>query len=144
MSATVTMRRFAESVIALEKRANRSSGATLPAAFYVCGKLRPHLANLMGGTGFAALLSRVLAVASADVPWLRGLQVKADGTLDGWAEIEAQVDPEMGAEGSVVLVAQLLALLAAFIGENLVLRMLHDVWPELSLADFDSKKGDTK
>jgi hypothetical protein len=47
------------------------------------------------------------------------------------------------AEGSVVLVAQLLALLVAFIGENLTLRMVREVWPKLpQINDLDLRKGD--
>ncbi len=98
----------------------------------------------MGGTGFQALLSRALAVANTDDPWLRGVQVKADGSLGGLEASDAPVDPAAMAEGGIVLVSQLLALLAAFIGENLTLQMLRDVWPELRLGDLESKNGDTK
>jgi len=64
--------------------------------------------------------------------------------LEGLEELQAQVDPEEMAEGSVVLVAQLLALLVAFIGENLTLQMVREVWPKLSLNDLDFDKGDKK
>jgi hypothetical protein len=123
------MRDFAERLIAYEIRENKSSGTTTPAAFPVCEKLRPHLANLMGNTGFRALLSRALARAEAEVPSLRAMQVKADGSLARLGEVEAQLDPEELAEGSVVLVAQLLGLLVAFIGETLTLRLVREVWP---------------
>ena len=64
--------------------------------------------------------------------------------MEGLEELQAQVDPEEMAEGSVVLVAQLLALLVAFIGENLTLQMVREVWPKLSLNDLDFDKGDKK
>ena len=135
--ATPQMRNFAETLIADESRGNQSSGTNPPAAFHVCEKLRPHLATLMGNTGFRALLSRSLALANAEVPWLRAVHVKADGALEGLNELGAQVDPDEFFEGCVVLLAQLLGLLVAFIGENLTLRLVREVWPKLSLNDLD-------
>ena len=142
--ATPQMRDFAERLIAYETRGNKSSGTKTPAAFLVGEKLRPHLATLMGNAGFRALLSRALALANAEVPWLRAVHVKADGSLEGLDELEAQVDPDEISEGSVVLLAQLLGLLVAFIGENLTLRLVREVWPKLSLNDLDFGKGDKK
>ncbi len=127
-------------VITHETRGMKSIGAKNPAALHVGEKLRPTLSALMGNTGFRALLSRALALANAEVPWLRGLHVKADGTLEDLGEFEAQVDPKEFAEGNVVLLAQLLELLVAFIGEDLVLRLVHEVWPKLSLRDLDFGK----
>jgi hypothetical protein len=45
------------------------------------------------------------------------------------------------AEGSAVLVVELLCLLQGFIGETLALRLMQDVWPKLLLGDSDSDKG---
>src|ERR1039458_7184374 len=109
--STPQMLDFAERLIACETERNGSSGTKTPAAFPVCEKLRPHLATLMGNTGFRALLSRSLARAEADVPSLRAMRVNADGFLVGLDEPELQADPEERAKGSVVLVAQLLDLL---------------------------------
>ena len=142
--ATPVMRDFAERLIAYETRGIKSSGTKTPAAFQVCEKLRPHLATLMGSTGFHALLTRALAVANAEDPWLREVQVKADGSLTGWDAPEAPADAEKLAEASVVLLAQLLGLLEAFIGQNLTLRMLREVWPKLSLSDLYFSKEDKK
>jgi hypothetical protein len=142
--ATPQMRDFAERLIAYETKGNKSSETKTPAAFPVCEKLRPHLATLMGNTGFCALLSRALARAEADVPSLRAMQVKADGSLAGLDKLEVQADPEELARGSVVLVAQLLGLLVAFIGENLMLRIVCDVWPKLALDDLNVFKKDKK
>ena len=139
---TPQMRDFAERLIACETRGNKSSGTKTPAAFPVCEKLRPHLATLMGNTGFRALLSRALARAETDVPSLRAMQVNADGSLAGLEKPDVQAEPEERARGSLVLVAQLLDLLVAFIGEKLMLRIVCDVWPKLSLNDFDFGKGD--
>ena len=92
----------------------------------------------MGSGGYRALLSRALTLASEEVPWLRAVHVNADGALEGLKELEelhAQLDPDEYFEGRVVLLSQLLGLLAAFIGENLTLGLVREVWPKLSVSD---------
>jgi hypothetical protein len=114
--------------------------AAVPEAFSACDKLRTHLATLMGFTGSRALLARALALGNAEVPWLSTVSVKADGSLDGFESPQAQVAPAEIAKGRVVLLAQLLGLLVAFIGEDLTLRLLREVWPKLSVNDLDVRK----
>ena len=96
----------------------------------------------MGKVGFRELLSRALALANAEVPWLRAVHVKADGSFEGLDELGAQVDPDEFSEGRVVLLAQLLGLLVTFIGEELTLRLVREVWPKLSPNNLDFGKGD--
>jgi hypothetical protein len=124
-----------------EMTGKKSSWSKTPAAFQVCDKLRPHLATLMGKAGFRALLARALALASEEVQWLRAVHVKSDGSLEGLDELEAHIGPEQSSEGGVVLLAQLLGMLMAFIGENLAVRLLREVWPKLSLNDLDADNG---
>ena len=131
---------FAERLIAYETRQNKSSGTNTPTAFPVCEKLRPHLATLMGNTGVHALLLRALARARAEIPSLRAVQVNADGSLGMVEKLDVQVNPDALVGGSVVLVAQLLGLLVDFIGENLMLRIVCDVWPKLVLDDSFLRK----
>lgn len=139
--ATPQMRDFAVRLIAFETRGNESSGPTTPAVCLVSEKLRPHLATLMGNVGFRALLSRALALTTAEAPWLCAVQVNQDGSLEGLDELGAQVDPDDIFEGCVVLLAQLLRLLVAFIGEDLTLRLVHEVWPILSPNNLNFGKG---
>ena len=133
---------LAKRLIAYEMSGNNSFEAKAPAVFYVCETLRPHLATLMGDTGFHALLSRAVVLAYAHVSWLQAVQVKADGTLGVSDRVAEQVAPEEMHAGSVALVSQLLSLLMAFIGANLTLRMVREVWPKLSLNDLEFSKGD--
>ena len=79
---------------------------------------------------------------SAEIPWLRAVHVKADGSFEALDELGAQVDSDKIFEGRVVLLAQLLGLLVAFIGENLTLRLVREVWPKLFLNDVDLGTGD--
>jgi len=135
------MRDFARRLIAHETRGRKSSRTKTLAGFPVCEKLSPYLATLVGRTGFRALLSRAFALGAVEVPWLHGLQVKAEGSLEGLEELEAQVDPDEFFEGQVVLIAHLLELLVAFIGDNLTLRLVSEIWPKLPLEDLDFGQG---
>jgi hypothetical protein len=135
------MRNFAARLIAYEADGKKSSETSTPVAFDVCEKLRSRLATLMGNAGFRALLARSLALGNAEVAWLRAVHVKADGSLEGLGESAAQVDPGELAEGGIVLVAQLLGLLTAFIGENLTVRLAREVWPKLSFIELESSHG---
>ena len=136
------MRDLAERLIAYETRGSKSSETKTPVACLVIDKLRPQLATLMGNIGFHALLLRTLALANPEFPWLRAVHVKAEGSLEGLEELGSQVDPDEIFEGCAVLLAQMLGLLVAFIGEELTLRLVREVWPKLSPNILDVGKGD--
>jgi hypothetical protein len=138
------MRDLADGLIAYETRENRSSETKVSAAVLVGEKLRLKLATLMGNVAFRALLSRALALANVEVPWLRAVHIKADGSLEGLDELVAQVDPDEIFEGTVTLLAQLLGLLVTFIGEELALGLVHEVWPKLPLSNSDFGTGGKK
>jgi len=139
--AASKLRDFAGRLIAYETRRNTSSQADPAAAWDAVEKLRPQLTTLMGNTGFRALLSRALALAQAEVRWLRAVHVKGDGSLDEF-DAHAQVNPKEITEGRIALLAQLLGLLAAFIGESLTLQLVRETWPKLSLDDLNFDEGD--
>ena len=61
--------------------------------------------------------------------------IKADGTLEGFGETAQQQNADGEAEGSTILLAQLLGLLITFIGADLTLRLVRDVWPTIPLND---------
>ena len=98
----------------------------------ICEKLRPHLAMLMGSIGFRGLVSRALTLASAEVPALCKVEVSDAGILQGLNKPGAPADAQAMAEGSVILIAELLGLMVAFIGEYLTLRMVGEVWVKMS------------
>jgi hypothetical protein len=139
--ATPQMKNFARHLIAYETLENKCCGTKTPAGFHVCEKLRLHLATFMGKTGFHTLLSRSLALSTAEVPWLVAVRAQADDSFDGLEELHAQLDREEFFEGEIVLLAQLLGLLVAFIGEKLTVRLVREVWPKVPLADLDFDKG---
>lgn len=94
----------------------------------------------MGNAGFRALLSRALALARAEVPALSAVQVQVNGSLDGLHEFK----PNEFTEGEIVLAAQLLGLLVAFIGADLTLRLVREVWPKVPLDDLNFNRGGKK
>lgn len=141
------MRALAERLVAEETRRNKSSEGSPPSVIsLVIEKLRPDLLTLMGNMGFRALLSRALAQAGANVPWLSAVHVKSDGSLEGLSqlELEAHLDSETIANGRVVLLAELLGLLTTFLGETVTLRVARNIWPNVPLDDLDSGKGRRK
>ena len=140
--ATPEMQELAKRLIKLEVKANKSRETHISIPILVIEKLRPNLSNIMGNAGFRALLSRAIMLARTEFPWLRTVQVDTNGTLGGLDKLDANVSSEDFLDGSVGLLAQLLGLLVAFIGESLTLRMMDEIWPNASLTDLEfSRKG---
>jgi hypothetical protein len=139
--ASSRTRDFAERLIAYETTLAKSSDATSPSAFLVCEKLRPLLTTLLGNAGFSALFSRALVLAGSEVAWLGALRVGSGGSLEGFAEPQAHVSPNEAVRGAVALVAQLLGLLGTFIGEDLTLKFVREVWPKLATDNSEFAKG---
>lgn len=137
---TPKIRVLAERIITFDAKGFKSSRVKQATAFPVAHKLRPHLATLMGNSGYRALLMRALTLASVEVAWLRTVRVAEDGTLGRLDETAPPAGAEEIFEGKVVLVAQLLGLLAAFIGESLMLQLVSEIWPRLALGDLNASE----
>jgi hypothetical protein len=142
--ATPQMRSIAVRLIHYEAPGDDSSETSNTATFRVTERLRPHLATLMGNAGFRALLARALALAGAEVSWLRAVQISTDGTLEGLETPHARLKPAEFREGRVVLLAQLLGLLVAFIGPGLTSRLVGEIWPQLAADNLDFGDGDKR
>jgi hypothetical protein len=140
--ASPQMRSIAERLIDYETLGPESSEAANTAVLRVTARLRPHLATLMGNIGFRALLARALALASAEVSWLREIAVNANGILEGLEIAHARLKPAEFREGRVVLLAQLLGLLVAFIGPGLTSRLMGEIWPQLAADNVNFGNGD--
>ena len=128
------MREVSKDLMAYEASINKGDVEEVFPAFAVAEKLRPHLANLLGIGGFRALLSRALILAKEEVSWLSEVKVTEAGRLEGLGMAQLHLDTSDFSEGSVILVAQLIGLLAAFIGLNLTLRQIEEVWPGFSVS----------
>jgi hypothetical protein len=66
------------------------------------------------------------------------MEVAADGSLRVQSEAEAESDKGIAGEDQFVLIAELLGLLHAFIGETLTLRLLREAWPIAVFEDCGS------
>ncbi len=109
-----------------EEREGRTS--LLDAAERVSDKLRTHLSRRIGQEGFRTLLARALALTKTLFPTLHAVRIEENGSLVG-----LPIDAE-SSEAAVALLACLVGLLVTFIGEDLTLRMLGAVWPELDVG----------
>ena len=136
-SATQRLKVFARRLVVHETAATKSAGAQKSAAFRVCEKLRQPLSRLAGVAGFRSLLSRALALANDEVRWMKAIHVRADGSLEGLDEAQAQLSETEIADGEIVLIAQLIGLLATFIGEELTLRLVQESWPNAAFDDMN-------
>lgn len=139
------MRLLAERIIASEKLSyKKSEQAGRPVVAVATQKLRPVLGMLMGNEGYRVLLSRALARATVEAPSLRALHLTADGALI-FDSASTPPDPKKLDDGSVILIAELLGLLNAFIGEALTVQFLREAWPRLSFKNnLNSDSGDKK
>jgi hypothetical protein len=128
---TPKTRNLAQRLLSLESTAENSNDANTFAAVIVSEKLRRPLSTLAGAAGFRSLLMRALTLAKREAPTLDGVQVKEDGSLEGLNDNEKEAD--------AVLIAHLVGLLESFIGESLTLRLLNNIWPNLSSVDANSE-----
>ena len=131
---------LARRILAVEAARAKATETQIDEAVQVSEKLQVPLSRLTGPAGFLSLLSRALVLAKADVPSLKVVQVRPDGSLAGFDQIKHDKDTEELEMGGVVLVAHLLGLLATFIGESLTLRLARDAWPDASMDKTDLKK----
>lgn len=130
--ATPEIQAFAKGLVDYEARESDAPEVIMRAAFYICERLAPHLSGLMGKEGFSALLARALALAMREVPEMDAVLIQSDSSLVVQDVYEDEGVPEKLAKGSVVLVAELIGLLEAFIGESLTLRLVRSAWPKMS------------
>ncbi len=125
------MEELARRLLASEAEHTPRTGDHLDEAVRVCETLRLPFSRLAGVYGFTSLLSRALALAKKEAPLLQAVQVRADGSMEGWVEAGRDGADGGSLKGGEILVARLLGLLVTFIGEALTLRLVRDAWPDL-------------
>lgn len=130
------LKEIAGEVLASEKALRKPANANPSPASRVCEKLRLHLSVLVGVGGYRALVSRAIALAAAEAPWLRALHIRPDGSMEGLVELEGKLGAETIALGEVALAAHIIGLLATFIGPVLTQQILRSIWPKLKELDF--------
>jgi hypothetical protein len=143
MTAPSQMRDLANRLVAYEATMSKASEPMESADIRVYEKLRMRLSALAGVAGFQSLALRALTQAKSETPCLWGVEVAADGSLEGLdgSERPVDIDNESGGEVGVVLIGRLLGLLLIFLGETLTLNLISDLWPDAALDDRISRIG---
>lgn len=116
-------RELAERLVIFEAASKHALEDDADTTCRVCEKLRRSLVTLTGNAGFSSLLSRALILAQREAPALGTVEVKADGSMQGFQGAAAAA--------AHVLVSYLLSLLVTFIGDTLTMRLINDIWPDL-------------
>jgi hypothetical protein len=136
------MRQLATRLILFEANASESVMTENQKAAIVIQKLRPQLVDLVGNTGFHALVMRSLSLAKDQVTELDGARVNPDGSLEGLGAPPDPNNPQRDSTGGTLLVAGILGLLASFIGELLTLQLVTEVWPKLPIDGYFNQGTD--
>jgi hypothetical protein len=100
-----------------------------------CRALHDRLAPLISSSGFHTLFARALKLAARDFPVLATVTVSPnhDCTLSGLDGAADARDPAEAADAFALALGHFMWLLVIFIGEDLGLRTVRDVWPEVPL-----------
>jgi hypothetical protein len=135
-------RDLAQRLLAYEAAADAGSAPSDAAILRVYERLRQSLCALAGIVGFLSLASRALVLAISEAPSLSGVQIAADGSLQGISKVEPQSDGHQNGEDGVILIAHLLGLLSAFVGYGLTLRLVQDAWPDAAWTKVIPGQGE--
>ena len=108
-----------------------------------CRALHDRLAPLISSSGVHTLLARALKLAARDFPFLASVSISFNGdcALSGLAGATEKRDPAEIADGLTAALAHFMWLLVIFIGENLGLRKVREIWPEVPLDSVNSSSG---
>jgi len=89
------------------------------------------------------LLARALTLAARDFPFLAGISISSNGdcALSCLPAAFDTRDPGEVADAFAAVLAYFIWLLVIFIGENLGLRKVHEVWPEVPLDRVNPSSG---
>jgi hypothetical protein len=93
--------------------------------------LHRQLAPLLSSTGFDALIGRAVKLAARDFPFLAAVTTPKSGSLDGLRQAAEPLEPQEVERALVAILATFIWLLIIFIGENLGLRKVREVWPDV-------------
>jgi hypothetical protein len=148
MTAAPGMRDLAHRLLTYEAGAGKASEPMESPTLRVYEKLRQSLAEFAGVAAFESLAFRALTQAKSEAPSLWAVKVAADGSLQGLARYETQIDMDKdlvgefpAGDGGIILIARLLGLLRLFLGEALTLSLLRNVWPGAALDNCKSENG---
>jgi hypothetical protein len=143
--ATPQLRELSRRLFAGGAKKSRSPAALAEALEEFCRHLHGRLDPLIGAGGFRALLARALYLAKKEFPWLDAVEVEEHPACDlkGLREaLEGRGAAPVG-EAFALVLANVIWLLVTFIGEDIALGLVREVWPgiETGAAVSASKEG---
>ena len=122
--------------------AGRRAEQSVEATERVLQRLAERLGPLVGAAGFHMLLQRALKRTSAERAWLGAIELDPDSPwrLDGAADAVRDMTPEEAASAAAALLAELVGLIARFLGADMAIRLVRQSFPDVGLGG-DKAKG---
>ena len=137
---------LARRLLANEAAGRRDSEDIVEAAEAICQKLRRHLGKRIGPAGFESLLARALHISKRQFAFLEQVESEQGGSacLTGVRESVQGHNPAEVGEGFATLLASFLWLLGQFVGDDMALRQITTLWPEVLIRDVGPGSKETK
>lgn len=126
---TSTIQQLAKQIVDYEAQLALEPLSQIEVVMRVCEKLRLHLSTLVGNAGYHALVTRALVLLARDYPWAESYHIQENGSIKLEMPPAIHLQPGSLANEAVAIPAQLLTLLAIFIGETLTLTLAREIWP---------------
>jgi NAD(P)-dependent dehydrogenase (short-subunit alcohol dehydrogenase family) len=144
-AVTSAQREIARWILTQEMDDTAVTETIVDAAERACQKFGRHLARLVAAAGYLALLARALRLARDDFPLLAGVRAGAtvDSCFEGLQRSVEGADPALVHDALVTVLAHVFRLLATFIGEDLALRQVRDVWPDAPFRGAELRAEET-
>ena len=122
-------------------RTDTTLAGTLAATGRVFEALRVSLSTVLGGSGYAMLLSRSLVLSRREYPWLGAITADRNGSLVERLGAADGQTPAQLADGFAGLLTRFASLLSVFIGADLCDVLLGTVWHNLQNNGASESSG---
>jgi hypothetical protein len=116
----------------------RDAAGLAAAAERVCLRLRDELSGLIGAGGVNALAGRALRLAQQRHPRLNGVRPGAEECFHGLAAALGGTDAAEAEAAGATVIETFLGLMVSLVGEDLGLRPVRKLWPEVASGDGGS------
>ena len=142
---TPQIKKLARRLLAHESKKSPSPVKLDEALEVCCQRLHKGLDPLIGAGGFRALLDRALYLAKKEHSWLHGVELEdyPGCELNALQEAMEGQKPAVINETFTVILANVIWLLVTFIGEDIALGLVDELWPDtkVGVTASTSKEG---
>ena len=116
--------------------------ADLAVAFQrICRALQGRLTPLISSTGFHTLFARAIRLASRDFPSVEAMSATSDCSVHAIPGADDAHASAQSAAALAAILAHFIWLLVTFIGGNLGLGTVRQIWPQVPCDRLDSDSG---